>query len=112
MVLYPSFGQQLERLPRVRLPMIKSLSTITHGIIPQCWSTIGRKKSRVRLHRVKLPKMELPRIMSLWVRLPRARLAIIGIPMAQPSECGQQRTLNSVNGHTAAQLQSNGNLAV
>ena len=30
----------------------------------------------------------------------------------QPSECGQQRTLNSVHGHTAAQLQSNGNLAV
>ena len=31
---------------------------------------------------------------------------------AQPSECGRQRTLNSVHGHTAARLQSNGNLAV
>ena len=30
----------------------------------------------------------------------------------QPSDCGQQRTLNSVHGHTAAWLQSNGNLAV
>ena len=29
-----------------------------------------------------------------------------------PSECGRQRTLNSVHGHTAARLQSNGNLAV
>ena len=33
-------------------------------------------------------------------------------PATQPSECGRQRTLNSVHGHTAAQLQSNGNLAV
>ena len=31
---------------------------------------------------------------------------------AQPSECGRQRTLNSLHGHTAAWLQSNGNLAV
>ena len=31
---------------------------------------------------------------------------------AQPSECGQQRTLNSVHGHAAARLQSNGNLTV
>ena len=30
----------------------------------------------------------------------------------EPSECGQQHTLNSVHGHTAARLQSNGNLAV
>ena len=26
---------------------------------------------------------------------------------AQPSECGRQRTLNTVYGHTAARLQSN-----
>ena len=32
--------------------------------------------------------------------------------VSQPSECGRQRTLNSVHGHTAARLQSNGNLAV
>ena len=31
---------------------------------------------------------------------------------AKPSECGQQRTLNSARGHTAARLQSNGNLEV
>ena len=31
---------------------------------------------------------------------------------AQPSECGRQRTLNSVHGHTAVPPQSNGNLAV
>ena len=31
---------------------------------------------------------------------------------AQPSECGRQRTLNSVHGHAAARLQSNGNLRV
>ena len=31
---------------------------------------------------------------------------------AQPSECGRQHTLNSVHGHTAARLQSNGNLSV
>ena len=31
---------------------------------------------------------------------------------AQPSECGRQRTLNSIHGHTAARLQSNENLAV
>ena len=30
----------------------------------------------------------------------------------QPSECGRQRTLKSVHGHTAARLQSNGNLVV
>ena len=32
--------------------------------------------------------------------------------MAQPSECGRQRTLNTVHGHTAARLQSNWNLTV
>ena len=32
--------------------------------------------------------------------------------MAQPSECGRQRTLNIVHGHTAALLQCNGHLAV
>ena len=31
---------------------------------------------------------------------------------SQPSECEGQRTLNSVHGHTAARLKSNGNLAV
>ena len=31
---------------------------------------------------------------------------------SQPSECGWQRTLNILHGHTAARLQSNGNLAV
>ena len=31
---------------------------------------------------------------------------------SQPSECGRQRTLNSVHGHTAAWLQFNGNLTV
>ena len=36
----------------------------------------------------------------------------INRPTPQPSECGRQRTLNSVHGHTAARLQSNGNLAV
>ena len=30
----------------------------------------------------------------------------------QPSECGRQRTLNSVHGHTAAWLQSNENFTV
>ena len=30
----------------------------------------------------------------------------------QPPECGWQHTLNSIHGHTAARLQSNGNLAV
>ena len=32
--------------------------------------------------------------------------------LAHPSECWRQRTLNSVNGHTAARMQFNGNLAV
>ena len=32
--------------------------------------------------------------------------------LTQPSECGLQRTLNSVHGHPAAWLQSNWNLAV
>ena len=30
----------------------------------------------------------------------------------QPHEFGQQRTMYSIHGHTAARLQSNGNLAV
>ena len=32
--------------------------------------------------------------------------------LALPSECGWQRTMNSVHGHTAARLQSNRNLTV
>ena len=38
--------------------------------------------------------------------------AVLLVFKPQPSECGQQRTLNSVHGHTAARLQFNGNLAV
>ena len=43
---------------------------------------------------------------------PILQVLITGVGGTQPSECGQQRTLNSVHGHTAARLQCNGNLAV
>ena len=38
------------------------------------WERLPRK----RLKRLNLPKVELPRIKSLWVILPRARIARIG----------------------------------
>ena len=37
---------------------------------------------------------------------------LIDPPSPQHSECGRQRTLNGVHGHTAARLQCNVNLAV
>ena len=37
---------------------------------------------------------------------------VIGTRLSQPSECGLQRTLNSVYGHASAWLQSNEYLAV
>ena len=42
MVLYPSAELYWERLPRARLPRVKSLSKITDGIIPQSRITKGQ----------------------------------------------------------------------
>ena len=40
------------------------------------------------------------------------RLFYLVLSTPQPSECGRQRTLNSLHEHNAAKLQSNGNFAV
>ena len=43
---------------------------------------------------------------SVWIWV------FLQLVFAQPSECGRQRTLIILHGHTVSQLQGNGNLAV
>ena len=69
---------------------------------------------------VSSPALQVPWLLKCIVSLRPAvtdGMAAAGAPTsllspAQPSECGRQRTLNCVHGHTASRLQSNGNLAV
>ena len=42
MVLYPIVGLHWERIPRVKLPRVESVSMIAHGILPQCETLLGK----------------------------------------------------------------------